>query len=71
MSDSDEKPSADPGHRPTGETERANHALREKLQDGTDESILDTEGKPAEAYAEQEDSYSRDPDTLASRKGTT
>ena len=64
MSDTD-------NNRPSADTERANHAQREKLRDGTDESILDTEGKPAEEYAEQEDTYSRDPDSIADRGGET
>lgn len=62
--------SGDPGTRRTAETERAEHAERELLQDGTDESILETEGEAAEDYAEQESSYSREAESIPQRGGT-
>ncbi len=54
-------------NRPSEKTARAEHADREKLRDGADESILDTEGKSAKDYAEQEDTYSRDADSIPNR----
>ncbi len=61
--------SDDPGNRPTGEAERIRHADRQRLQDAPGDSILDTEGEPAETYAEQEGSYSRDAGSIPDRNG--